>query len=124
MTAQHVGGGVLSISASAAEAKADASKANIGPMIRRIDVEGNQRIERETVLSYMSFREGMLYDPSQIEASLQSLFATGLFADIGLRRDGDTLIVSVVETPLINPVAYEGNSAQKDKELNNKDQPH
>ncbi len=119
MAAQHAGGGVFSTSALAAEAAADASKAKTGPMIRRIDVEGNQRIERETVLSYMSFREGMLYDPAQIDDSLKSLFATGLFADIGMRRDGDKLIVSVVENPIINRVAYEGNSAIKEEDLNN-----
>lgn len=104
------------IAAVAAEAPAPAAK---GPIVRKIVVDGNQRIERETVLSYMSFGEGAPYDPAQVDQSLKTLFATGLFADIGMRRDGDRLIVSVVENPIINRVAYEGNHAIKEEDLNN-----
>ncbi|MGB3809532.1 MAG: outer membrane protein assembly factor BamA [Parvibaculum sp.] len=110
---------VFGVAAMAAEAAQPAAAAKAGPVIRQIVVEGNQRIERETVLSYMAFREGMPYDAGQIDGSLKTLFATGLFADIGIRRDGDKLIISVVENPIINRVAYEGNSAIKEEDLNN-----
>lgn len=110
---------VFGVAAMAAEAAQPAAAAKAGPVIRQIVVEGNQRIERETVLSYMIFREGMSYDAALIDSSLKSLFATGLFADIGIRRDGDKLIISVVENPIINRVAYEGNSAIKEEDLNN-----
>lgn len=110
---------VFGVAAMAAEAAQPAAAAKAGPVIRQIVVEGNQRIERETVLSYMIFREGMPYDAGQIDGSLKTLFATGLFADIGIRRDGDKLIISVVENPIINRVAYEGNSAIKEEDLNN-----
>jgi outer membrane protein insertion porin family len=103
----------------AAMAAEAAPAAATGPVIRKIVVEGNQRIERETVLSYMTFKEGMRYDPSAVDQSLKLLFATGLFADIGMRPDGDQLVVSVVENPIINRVAYEGNHAIKEEDLNN-----
>ncbi len=90
-----------------------------GEIVRSIMVEGNQRIERDTVLSYMSFHEGDAYDAAKIDASLKNLFQTGLFADINMHREGDRLIVSVVENPIINRVAYEGNSAIKEEDLNN-----
>lgn len=90
-----------------------------GEIVRSIVVEGNQRIERDTVLSYMSFHEGDAYDAAKIDASLKNLFQTGLFADINMQREGDRLIVSVVENPIINRVAYEGNSAIKEEDLNN-----
>ena len=90
-----------------------------GPLITSIVVEGNQRIERDTVLSYMTVRVGQRYSPAAVDQSLKVLFATGLFADINIRFDDGKLIVSVVENPIINRVAYEGNSAIKEEDLNN-----
>lgn len=114
LAAQMSGAGFAVSSANAAEA--DAAK---GPVIRKIVVEGNQRIERDTVLSYMNFHEGDAYDPAAIDTSLKTLFQTGLFADINIRRDDDKLIVSVIENPIINRVAYEGIHAIKEDDLNN-----
>lgn len=88
-------------------------------MVNRIQVEGNQRIERDTVLTYMTIREGDAYDGVKVDESLKRLFGTGLFADINMRYDAGTLVVSVVENPIINRVAYEGNSAIKEEDLNN-----
>lgn len=79
--------------------------------ITSIVVEGNQRIEAETVRSYMSFKQGETYDDEKVDQSLKSLFATGLFADVTMRREGSRLIVSITENPVINRVAFEGNSA-------------
>ncbi len=85
--------------------------------ITRIDVEGNQRIEAETVRSYMIFKEGDTYDEQKIDDSLKGLFGTGLFADVTMRREGSRLVVSVAENPVINRVAFEGNSAINDDAL-------
>lgn len=82
-----------------------------GQVIRRIEVKGNQRIERDTVLSYMTLKEGDKYNTALIDESLKALFATGLFADITIRPDGPILVINVVENPIINRVAYEGNKA-------------
>jgi len=90
-----------------------------GPVITSIVVEGNQRIERDTILSYMTAKQGQHYNPATVDQSLKILFATGLFADINIRFDEGKLIVSVVENPIINRVAYEGNSAIKEEDLNN-----
>jgi outer membrane protein insertion porin family len=78
-------------------------------VIAEIRVEGNQRIEAETVRSYMTIAVGDPFDPERINRSLKSLFATGLFADINIRREGDALVVGVVENPIINRIAFEGN---------------
>ena len=77
-------------------------------IISEIRVEGNQRIEAATVGSYMLVREGMVMDAEQIDRSLKALFATGLFADVTVRRAGTVLIVSVVENPIVNQLAFEG----------------
>jgi len=77
--------------------------------INEIQVEGTQRIDPETVKSYLVLRVGDAFDPAKVDRSLKSLFATGLFADVTLRRQGDVLVVNVVENPVINRIAFEGN---------------
>lgn len=85
--------------------------------VSSIAVEGNQRIEPETIRSYMAIAPGDPFSPELIDRSLKNLFATGLFADVNLRRDGDRLVVRVVENPVINRVAFEGNRKIKDEAL-------
>ncbi len=77
--------------------------------IVRIDVQGNQRIEALTIQSYMAINAGDPYDPGRVDQSLKALFATGLFADVSIRRQGTVLVVTVVENPIINRLAFEGN---------------
>lgn len=86
-------------------------------VIRQISVEGTQRIEPSTVVSYLLVRPGDVFDAERIDQSLRSLFATGLFADVTLRREGDALVVNVVENPIINRIAFEGNQKIEEKEL-------
>ncbi|MCW8834829.1 MAG: outer membrane protein assembly factor BamA [Rhodospirillales bacterium] len=85
--------------------------------MREIVIEGSQRIEAETVRSYMVIQEGDLYDRERVDRSLKSLFATGLFADVSLGHDGDRLTVRVVENPVINRIAFEGNRKLNDEAL-------
>lgn len=88
-----------------------------GDKIDAIAVEGAARVEAETVRSYLLVREGDSFDPLRIDRSLKSLFSTGLFADVSLKREGNTLVVSIVENPVINRIAFEGNNRIKDEEL-------
>ncbi len=78
--------------------------------IRDISVSGNRRVEPETVRSYLKFAVGDAYDPAKVDASIKALFATGLFSDVRIDRSGADVIVTVVENPVINQVAFEGNS--------------
>ena len=78
-------------------------------VVRRIIVEGNQRIEPSTVESYLAIRPGDPFDPQKIDDSIKSLFATGLFDDVSIAPQGDVLVVRVVENPIINRIAFEGN---------------
>jgi outer membrane protein insertion porin family len=85
--------------------------------VGRIIVEGNQRIEAETVLSYMQLGPGDPFDSEKIDESLKTLFQTGLFSDVRIFRRGNNLVVTVEENPMINRVNFEGNSEVKDKDL-------
>jgi len=88
-----------------------------GDVIRQITVEGAQRIEPGTVKSYLLIREGDAFDAQRLDRSLKSLFATGLFADVSARRQGFTLVISVVENPVINRIAFEGNDKVESEQL-------
>jgi outer membrane protein insertion porin family len=85
--------------------------------IQAIAIEGAARIEAETIRSYLLVREGDGFDPVRIDRSLKSLFSTGLFADVSFRREASTLVVIVLENPVINRIAFEGNNRIKDEEL-------
>jgi outer membrane protein insertion porin family len=89
-----------------------------GRTVGDIRIEGVQRIEPETVRSYLLIQPGDAWDDERVDKSLKALFATGLFADVNLSRVGNTLVVKVVENPIINRIAFEGNRKLDDKDLN------
>src|SRR5271169_6042450 len=97
---------------------ATAPSPGVSGVVQEIRIEGSQRIEPSTVRSYLTIQPGDPFDSAKMDESLKALFATGLFADVQLRRDGNTLIVRVIENPIINRVAFEGNSKIDDKQLN------
>jgi outer membrane protein insertion porin family len=84
-------------------------EARRGQAITAVRVVGNQRIEAGTIQSYMLLRVGDPYDPAAEDRSLKALYATGLFTDVSIRREGTALVVTVSENPLVNRVAFEGN---------------
>lgn len=88
-----------------------------GAKLEGVVVQGNQRVEPETITSYLSIRQGDPFGVNDINESLKRLFATGLFADVSIRREGNFLIVRVVENPIINRIAFEGNLRVKDEVL-------
>jgi outer membrane protein insertion porin family len=88
-------------------------------VIEGVRVEGNQRIEAATIRSYMAVEIGDRFDPAALDQSLKNLYATGLFDDVALRREGDQLVVIVVENPIINRIAFEGNRRLDDELLQN-----
>ena len=85
--------------------------------MREVIVEGVQRIEPETVRSYLLIQVGDVFDTQRIDRSLKSLFATGLFADVAIGREGDALVITVVENPVVNRIAFEGNQKLDDETL-------
>ncbi len=80
-------------------------------------IEGTQRVERETILSYLQFGPNEAVSSEKIDASIKTLFQTGLFSDVKITRRGGSIVISVVENPMINTVNFEGNSEIDDDTL-------
>ncbi len=74
-----------------------------------IRVEGAQRIEPDTIRSYVPISAGQRITTRALDEALKKLFATGLFADVIVRREGSAVVIRVVENPIINRIAFEGN---------------
>ena len=86
-------------------------------IIRTIQVIGNQRVEANTVASYLLFAPGDPFSEQRVDLSIKTLYRTGLFADVTIEpRDGNVLI-RVVENPIINRVILEGNKALKEDKI-------
>jgi outer membrane protein insertion porin family len=82
-----------------------------------IVVEGNRRVEADTVRSYFKVAPGERLDAAKIDAALKALYGTGLFQDVRISQSGGKLIVTVVEAAVIDKIAFEGNHRLKDEQL-------
>lgn len=89
--------------------------------IESIVVQGNQRIEARTVVSYLGLAPGARFSQVEIDRGLKNLFGTGFFADVKMLRSGSKLVVKVKENPIVNQVGFEGNdrvdTADLEKEI-------
>lgn len=86
--------------------------------VQSISVEGNRRVEVETIRSYFKPGPGGRLDQAAIDDGLKALIETGLFQDVKINRGaGGQIVVSVVENPVIGRIAFEGNKKIKDEQL-------
>src|SRR6478735_3507328 len=99
--------GVVSLAAPAAYAQT----------VNSIVVQGNQRVEADTIRSYFRAGPNGQLDPFQIDEGVKALFATGLFQDVRPTMQGGRLTITVTENPVINRIAFEGNKKVKDEQL-------
>ena len=85
--------------------------------VSRIEVRGNVRMDADTVRTYLTITPGVSFDNQDIDDSVKALFATGLFTDVSIYRSGNSLIVEVDESGVVNEVFFEGNKRLKDEAL-------
>jgi outer membrane protein insertion porin family len=94
-----------------------APPAEAGASASNIVVQGNRRVEADTVRAYFKASPGERLDAAKIDAALKALYASGLFEDVHITQSGGRIIVTVVESPVINRLAFEGNHRMKDEQL-------
>ena len=82
-----------------------------------IKIEGLQRISEGTVFNYLPVNIGDRLTAQRQREALRALYATGFFRDVELRRDGNTLLVAVLERPSLESVEIKGNKDIKTEDL-------
>lgn len=85
--------------------------------IKDIIVKDNQRVESLTIESYLDVAKGEEFDRNKINSSMKKMFSTELFSDVSILREGDALVVTVKENPIVNKVVFEGNKRIKDDQI-------
>lgn len=85
--------------------------------LQHIQIEGNKRIETESIKSYLPLKEGEEISPDKMNQAIKDLYATGYFVDVNMEHQGSTLIIRVIENAMINRIAFEGNSKINDEKL-------
>ncbi|MDO9370471.1 MAG: outer membrane protein assembly factor BamA [Sphingopyxis sp.] len=88
-----------------------------GTTVQSITVVGNQRLEAQTILSYLRLRVGQPYDRSVLDQALKDLAATELFKDFQITDNSGALQIQVTENPVINRVILEGNKRLKEDKI-------
>ena len=84
-----------------------------------VRIEGNQRVEAGTILSYADIARGETVSSGRLNDAYQSLLGSDLFETVDLQPQGNTLVISVQEYPTINRISIEGNKRLKDEDLQN-----
>src|SRR5215210_208536 len=107
-----LGGVVVGLSASLVTADFAAAQT-----ASSIVVEGNRRVESDTIRSYFRLGPGERLDPIKADAGVKALFATGLFSDVRPAWSGGRVILTVVENSVISRIQFEGNKRVKDEQL-------
>jgi outer membrane protein insertion porin family len=85
--------------------------------VSSIVVEGNRRVEADTIRTYFKPGPGGRLDSATINDGLRALYETGLFQDVRINQAGGRLVVTVIENPVISRVLFEGNKKIKDEQL-------
>jgi outer membrane protein insertion porin family len=120
MVALLLGSTVLAGMPSVALAQAAAEPAAAAPAadtIKRIDVVGSQRLEPDTIRTYIKLRIGQPYTQAAADQALKDLFATELFSDVQIRNDGGNVTIEIKENPVINRIILEGNKRLKNEKI-------
>jgi outer membrane protein insertion porin family len=82
-----------------------------------IEIEGLQRVSEGTVYNYLPVNIGDHLTPTRVREAIRALYATGFFRDVQMRRDGNTLVVVVLERPSIESFEITGNKDIKTEDL-------
>lgn len=86
-------------------------------VVSKISVEGNTRVDEETIRVYLRVEPGRPFEQAQIDDSLKALFATGLFSEVDIHQADSVLVVRVKENPVIARISFEGNKKVKDAQI-------
>jgi outer membrane protein insertion porin family len=108
---------MLGALATAAPASAQSAAAAQDGTIKSVAVIGTQRLEPDTVRSYIRLRPGQPWTQVGADQALKDLYATELFADVSIRNAGGDVTIEIRENPVINRIILEGNKRLKNEKI-------
>jgi outer membrane protein insertion porin family len=92
--------------------------------IERIDIDGNERVSRETILYYLTSREGDYFSEDSLRQDFRVLWSTGFFSDIRIEEgngtSGKVVKIFVEENPVIKAINYKTGKKVKEDDIVNK----
>ena len=86
-------------------------------VVRNFRVEGAQRISEGTIYNYLPINIGDMVNDQRGREAIRAIYETGFFQDVELRKDGNTLVIAVLERPSIVEFTFSGNKDIKDEDL-------
>ena len=86
--------------------------------VSKILIEGNQRVDDETILSFISLSEGASYIDSDVNIILKDLYKTGFFSNVQVSNKDGVFVILVEENSILNLIGFEGNKRFEDEILN------
>lgn len=114
-----IAGTMTAVGAVAAATSGVVLSTSVNAQASSIVVQGNRRIESDTIRSYFSTAPGEPLSAAKIDEAIKAMYATGLFRDVRVSRAGGRLVVTVDENEVINRIAFEGNRRLKTEQLQN-----
>jgi len=88
-------------------------------VVRDIKMNGLQQISEGTVLNYLPIQVGETFEPANSNHIIRTLYDTGFFKHVALSQEGNTLVVSVVERPMLSSIKVSGNKEIDDEQVKN-----
>lgn len=86
-------------------------------VLKDVSIKGTQRLENTTIMSYLHVHQGQNIEDIDLDRATKTLFETGLFSDVNVQMNNHTLLVSVIENPIVHEVFFEGNNKLDDDVL-------
>jgi outer membrane protein insertion porin family len=88
-----------------------------GRIIESMLIQGNERIELETISSYLKLKQRGDYSEAAANESIKRLYATGLFSEVAIEYEAGNVLIKITENPIVSTVAFEGNKRIEDEDL-------
>ncbi|MCZ6585515.1 MAG: outer membrane protein assembly factor BamA, partial [Gammaproteobacteria bacterium] len=86
-------------------------------IVRNFRVEGAQRISEGTIYNYLPINIGDTLTDQRVQEAIRAIYSTGFFRDVEFRRDGDVLLIAVLERPSIEDFTISGNKDIETEQL-------
>ena len=82
-------------------------------MVKKVEVNGNQRISTETIIIFGDITVDKDYSPNDINILIKKLYDTTFFSNISVSLENEKLLITLEENPIVNSIVFNGEKAVK-----------